>query len=175
MTMKPRAIVAAALAAFSVLAVFTPHVAAERGPSTPEERARFVKITRALEEDPLDDNLRGDKERALRWLIEIPDISVKVCSGPLTKLLDTKKNYSPELFTHNLFASAAFIIENPEAAEDDNIVFVAGIEGVLRMYENILKEKPKARHKVLDELIQKRDQGELADYVRQNTRCESGQ
>ena len=168
--MKTKAVVALA-AAVLVLAA----AAAARGPSTPQERARFVRITRALEQDPLNENLRSDREWALRWLIEIPDISVKVCSGPLSALLDTKKNYSPELFTHNLFASASFIIENPDKAKDDNAVFVAGVEGVLRMYESILKEKPKARHKALDQLMQKRDQGEFAHQVRQNTRCEPGQ
>ena len=162
---------------FALTAVFAlslcPSANAERGPSTPEERARFVRISRSIEQDPLNETLRSEREWALRWLIEIPDISVTVCSGPLTKLLDTKKNYSAELFGHSLFASATFIIENPDQGNDPNVVYAAGVEGVLRMYERILAQKPKARHRILDELLQKRDRGELANHIRELSPCKS--
>ena len=54
-----------------------------RGPSTPEERSRFVAITHKLERDPLDRSLDGDRDWALRWLIEVPDVHTSLCSAVL--------------------------------------------------------------------------------------------
>ena len=54
-----------------------------RGPSTPEERARFVALVRSLERDPLAENTNAIRQQLRDWAIEVPDIRVKVCSGLL--------------------------------------------------------------------------------------------
>jgi hypothetical protein len=70
----------------------------KRGPSTPEERARFVEITHKLEASPLDKSLIPDREWALRWLIDVPDVSVKVSSDAYQAILkDDPKAKSKEL------------------------------------------------------------------------------
>jgi len=40
------------------------------------------------------------------------------------------------------------------------------VEGALRAYQSILKAKPEAKAKDLDELLQKQSQGTLVAYVR---------
>ena len=50
-------------------------------------------------------------------------------------------------------------------------VHLAGVEGTLRAYGAVLKAKPKARHKILDDLIAKRDRGELAAYVEETVKA----
>ena len=144
----------------------TPGWAQQRGPSTPEERTKAVRIARQLEADPLSKELRDGREWLLRWLIEIPDITVSVCGGLLGPVVGSKKNYSSEILTQMIFSEAAFIIENPDRAKDQVGVHQAGVEGALRAYESILRTNPKARWLFLDELIAKRDKGALADYVR---------
>ena len=52
--------------------------AQQRGPSTPEERARPVQTAKALQSDPVAPNLQEDREWLLKWLIEVPDISKNV-------------------------------------------------------------------------------------------------
>jgi hypothetical protein len=136
-------------------------------PSTAAERAKAVEFAASLESDPLGDQARERRQWLLRWLIEVPDIHVKVCSGFFGPLLGSKKNYAAELFTQSTASAAAFVISNPDKAGDDLAQYAAGLQGTLRAYESILKVKPKARWPYLDGLIEKRDKGELAEYVRQ--------
>lgn len=141
-------------------------------PSTPEQRAKAVEIARLLETDPLSKDAKEQRRLITVWLFQVPDISVKMCLHLLGPLLDAKKNYSTEIFTQMPVSEAAFVISNPDKAKDEIAVYTAGVEGSLRMYESILKVKPKAKLPFLDDLIQKREKGELADYVRQTaTHC----
>jgi hypothetical protein len=138
-----------------------------RKPSAPEDRAKAVEIARSLESDPLSKNAKEQRNWMVHWLIDVPDINVKVCGNLLQPLLGSNKNYSAEIFTQMVPSSAAFIIANPDRAKDDVAVYAAGVEGSLRTYESILKSKPKAKWPFLDDLIEKRNKGELAEYVRQ--------
>jgi len=138
-----------------------------RGPSTLDERARIVKITRALEANPLSKELRSEQEWALRWLIEVPDITVKIC-GKLPDLDALKKfKHDSELFALTTLSQAAFVIENPDKAKDLSASSLAAMESMLKAYEAILKDNPKAKSKYLDELLGKRNSGELATYVKE--------
>jgi len=147
----------------------------KRKPSTPEERSQAVRITRALESDPLSKDAKDQRERLLYWLIQVPDISVTICTDFLSPLLDKKKNYSTELQMQEMFSSAAFIIENPDKAQDQPAIHLAGLEGTLKAYEAILRVKPKAKLEHLDFLLEKRNKGELDDYVAEvmKTGCKS--
>lgn len=162
---KSRASVALALV-FALGLAASEASAQKRGPSTPEERAQVVRLVRALESDPLGKEAKDARSSVLRWLIEVPDVSVTVCSDYLKPLMDKDKNYSSELFFQMTLSSAAFIIEHPDQAKDDVAVNKAGVEGALRAYEAILKQKPKAQWPFLDELIQRREKGTLEEYVR---------
>ena len=55
--------------------------------------------------------------------------------------------------------------QSAEQAKDKVAVSLAGLEGTLKMYEAILKSKPKAQIDFLEQLITKRDKGELKAYV----------
>src|SRR5204862_5297515 len=101
------------------------------------------------------------------WLIDVPDINVKLCGNLLGPLLGSNKNYSAEIYTQMAPSSAAFIIMNLEKAQDNVAVYTAGVEGALRTYESILKTKPKAKCQFLDDLIDQRNKGELAEHVRE--------
>lgn len=146
-------------------------LAQKRGPSTPEERAQAVRLTRALEADPLNKDAKSAREWLTLWLVEVPDISVTLCtdylSGLYEKKKDRDKNYAPEIATQMMFSSAAFMIEHPDQATDDIAVNKAGLEGSLKAYEAILQAKPKVQWAFLDDLIAKRDKGTLEDYVRE--------
>src|SRR5438477_8521381 len=47
--------------------------AQQRGPSTPEERARAIQTAKSLQSDPLARNVQEDREWLVKWLIEVPD------------------------------------------------------------------------------------------------------
>jgi hypothetical protein len=46
------------------------------------------------------------------------------------------------------------MLENPERANDDLAVHMAGVQGVLKAYASIMRDQPKTRSKPLNELAQ---------------------
>lgn len=137
-----------------------------RGPSTPEERERFVAIVHKLEAAPLDESLHPDREWALIWLIQVPDVHARLCLGILGDFMKSKYKYSSEITAPLTMAGAAFVIEHPDKADDPTAQDVAAVESVLKTYQAILKSKPDAKSKALDQLLQKQNDKQLEDYVR---------
>lgn len=154
---------------FLVVALALPASAQDqRGPSTREERADAVRYAKSLERDPFQKDAKKLRQQFLDWLSEIPDITVDLCPGYLEPLYaKKKKNFASVITNQMLFSSAAYMIDHPDQAEDKVAVNLAGLEGALRTYEAILRKKPKARWEYLDELIARRDKGELEAYVRE--------
>lgn len=145
----------------------------QRGPATPEEKQNAVKAARLLESDPFAKDAKKIREWFTVWLIEVPDIEIELCGAYLGPVFGSKKNYDSEVSGQSMFSSAAFIIEHPDQANDRVAVNLAGVEGALKTYEAILRTKPKARSEYLDNLIVKRDKGELKSYVQEiaETKC----
>ena len=168
--MRKRTIVATWLVMLAISLSSVAQNTPARGPSTPEERARLVAIARKLEAAPLDSSLNAEREWAVKWLIEVPDLTVSLCTSVLGKdFLKTKYKYSSNLVVQLTLSSAAFIIEHPDQAGDKVAMYTAGAEGALKAYAAILKDNPKAKWKALDEAVEKQGQGHLADYVRENS------
>jgi len=140
--------------------------AQKRGPSTPEERRRAVEITTLLENDPLNKNAKALSRELLIWLIEIPDITVTICTGMLGDYAQIKGEYKGTITTQLSFAETKFVIEHPEQANDEYQVYLAGVEGVLRTYQNIKKAKPKVRLEPLEQLLVKQQAGELPEFIK---------
>jgi hypothetical membrane protein len=141
------------------------HQARGRGPSTPEERAEVVELIRWLEQNPFAENAPATRQRLREWTIEVPDIRFKVCADLLGHALGDNYPYSREVNLQVALSGAAFTIEHPDRARSDTAVYGAGVEGALQVYEALLKSKPDARLAFLDDLVAKRDRGELVDYV----------
>ncbi len=144
----------------------------KRGPSTPEERKRFVALTRKLEVTPLDKSLYPEKIWAKTWLDAVPDINVTVCAPIVfgVDFISEQNKYTPQLSYQVTFASAVFIIEHPDKANDTLAQYTAGVESALKSYKAILKSEPDAKSKELDDLLQKQSQGKLADFVRETSK-----
>ena len=91
----------------------------------------------------------------------------KMCTDALGKEYNKEKyTYASEMVAQLLLSSGAFVIENPDKAKDDKAQYLAGAEGVLNAYQSVIKEQPQARSKALDNLLQKQNEGELANFVR---------
>jgi hypothetical protein len=149
-----------------VLCWACPAYAQKRGPSTPQERKRAVDMATFLEQSPLAREAKDYRAALLYFLTEVPDISVKLCSNVLGESKRIKGDYEAELVGQLAFSQAKFIIENPEKAKDDDAVYLAGVEGVLRMWQAIKAAKPKAKFDLMEELLQKQQAGTLAEYVK---------
>lgn len=133
--------------------------------SSPEDRARFVSITRNLEGTPLKPSLKADRAWAVEWLTEVPDISVTVCDDPLGGVVQSDYAYAPEILVQYMFSMAAHIIEHPEITNDPNAQQLAGVEGALTAYRSILRQKPDAKSPALERVLQAQTRRELPDFV----------
>ena len=132
-------------------------------PSTPEERARLVSVAQKLEASPLDPSLKAEREWAIKWLIEVPDIHVGMCPSILGDYHNYK--YSSEITTQILLASARFSIEKPDQASDPTAQYIAGAESALKAYTAILQQDAKAKSKPLDADLEKQSQGKLKEML----------
>ena len=150
------------------LALAAPALAA-RGPSTPAERTKTIELARQLESDPLGKNANAARQWLTIFLVEVPDLTVSICSNFLGSYMEQEHARAAEIVTQMAFSAAAFAYEHPDQANDEAAKYLAGIEGALRAYEAIVTAEPKERHAALDALIARRDKGELVAYVRETT------
>jgi hypothetical protein len=165
----PRTILAAALA----LLLPALALAEGRGPSTAAERRRAGETTRRLERDPLGKGADADRKWLFQWIVEIPDILVTTCAGPLSALPgDESGRHGTELFVQSVFGMAAFVVENPGKKDDWVAVQTAGIESVLAAYRSLLKSDRKSRWPELDALAEAKKLGKLREVVREEVDCE---
>ena len=139
-----------------------------RGPSTAEERKRAVETTRKLEREPLSRSSTEARKWLFQWIVEIPDIHVTSCNGPLDVLQkDEEDPYGQILYVQAVFGMAAFLVEHPAKKNDWITVQTAGIESVLRTYESLRKADSEARWKELDRLAAARKSGKLRALVKE--------
>jgi len=163
------------IAAAAALALLLPALtlAEGRGPSTEAERKRAVEVTRRLEREPLGKAADADRRWLFQWIVEIPDIMVSSCSGPLSVLPgDESGRHGTELFVQSVFGMAAFLVENPKKKDDWIAVQTAGIESVLAAYRSLLKKEPEARWPELDALAEAKKKGKLRALVEKEVDCE---
>jgi hypothetical protein len=161
-----------ALALAAALVCGPAPASAPDGRSSPEDRGRFVAVTRSLEQAPLDPGLKAEREWALAWLTEAPDVTVTICPKALGNLVSSHYPYASEILFQDMFSMAALVIEHPEKTDDPDAQQLAGVEGALNAYRSILKEKPEVKSPALDGLLQAQSRGELPDLTRKaRIRC----
>src|SRR4029077_17654509 len=148
-----------------LICVLQIHCTLGRGLSTSEERAKAINIARSLERDPLAKDAAANRQWLLNWIIEVPDIRFKSCVCLLRPDVGDQYRYSVEVNQQIIFSAAAFKLEHPDHLRNDTGAYVAGVEGALRVYETLVKSVPDANLAFLDDLVAKRDRGELADHV----------
>jgi hypothetical membrane protein len=153
------------VAAVSVLCVLQPRPAEGQVPSTPEQRAHFVALVRVLEKDPLAANANSTRQQLRQWMIEVPDIRFKVCPDLFAQAVGVDYPYSRELTLQMTLSGGVLTLEDPGKAREDVAVYTAGVEGALRAYEVLVKSRLDAHLPVLDDLIEKRNRGELVGHI----------
>ena len=88
-----------------------------RGPSTRKERARVVQMARDFETNPLSEEAKTARLWFMKWIKEVPDITVDPCPGLLDPVDKSEENYAAGLILQIEISSAAFIVEHPDQAD----------------------------------------------------------
>ncbi len=149
------------------LAAAPASLAADRGPSTAEERKQALTIIRRYQADPFNVEVQPQVQWVEQWTRDVPDIRLDLCMS-FYKLDKAKKADGAAFFTSMLLAQTAFVLENPEHQDDGIAQMQAGVEGMLHFYALLLKANPHDRQPYLDKLIKQRDAGTLTQCVKQH-------
>ena len=147
----------------AVLAICPGTAEAARGPSTPKERAKALKLIRQLEEDPSFEGARDARRWLSLWLFEVPDLHVDLCPELLGGTSVERKRLPGEVVGQMMYSGAAYLIEHKDGSREQ--VYLAGVTGALKVYEALLATRPHARSPLLDGLIGRRDAGTLPAHV----------
>ncbi len=105
------------------------------------------------------------REQSLRWVIETDQVHLIACSDVRSPFLDKKNKFGSEMTVAYTIGMAAFKLQNPDKASDENAAQLAGLESALKSYETIVKEKPKGKFDAVENLLTKRNDGTLVKYV----------
>jgi hypothetical protein len=146
----------------------------KRGPSTPEERNKALAMIEDFEKNPLGPSAKDERQWLTIWLIEVPDIHVKICT--LIDLPKGSKKDSDVIFSAMMFGGAREAIEHKDDPVDELAQYRAGMASALKVYELLIAQNPKDRQPALDDLIQKRGAGTLDVWVSERAakECKSG-
>lgn len=154
------------------LSLSMPALAQEtRGPVTPEEIAHVVQIAAASDKDPVAAMRSADGRWLQKWIHEVPDYMFGPDKAAFWLMNGAAKGELKRVavFQHAV-STAAYQVQhgiqdprkNPESLEATTI---AGLEGVLRAYENMLATHPDIRSAAMDAALAARDKGALAQFV----------
>jgi hypothetical protein len=135
------------------------------GPTTVEEKQRFLEMAYRLQQTPLDPALRPEVQELLAVMAEATDFTVLICTGSTPWMAEKPEyKYGPELLALDLMAMSAYILQNPITGKEGSVHNRAGLTATLRGYEAILKQDPGSHSKALDDLLLLEKQGRLDDW-----------
>ena len=134
--------------------------------SAPEsDEAKFVRLTQALEEQPLSDTARSARTWLIQWASDTKDITVTVCD-----ILDTvsaeRSGHDAIYVSQMVFGNAAFQITHPDKRSDFFATQLAAARSSLKAYRSILAAEPTSRIPHFDELVAKDEAGTLESHLR---------
>jgi carboxypeptidase Q len=135
-----------------------------RGPSTQPERARMVQMALDAEQNPQQIQQR-DGEWLKAWVNDIPDLVLDY--GTVFRWVKgaAKADIREALKFQYTASAIAFQIQHPELAGQQAAIDVAGMEGVLRAYEVLVRQGANQASAKLDRALSARNKGELAAFL----------
>ena len=122
-----------------------------------------------LEGNPIStasNDTKAISEYILNWLTNVPYLSVTYDEVFLEGLTNKKYKFGDKFRVTYLFGKSFYVINNPE--EDNGYEASAsarGIEGMVKVYQELLKIDPSVKHKTLDRYSRLHRQDKLNTYT----------
>lgn len=121
-----------------------------------------------LEENPFatkENNTKAISDYVIRWLAETPYVSVKLDEIFTGGIVNNKRyKYSDKIRVTYLFGKSLYVIENQEKP-DETAASLRGLEGVVKVYKEIVNVDPNAKNRKLEYYKYLFDSNQLRDYV----------
>jgi carboxypeptidase Q len=141
-----------------------PQSESARGPSTESERARVVRMALDAEHNP-QQILQRDGAWLKAWVNDIPDLVLDYGTVFSWVKVAAKTDIREALKFQYTASAMAFQIQHPTLAGQQAALDVAGIEGVLRAYEVLVRQDANQASARLDRALSARNKGELAAFL----------
>jgi hypothetical protein len=139
--------------------------AARQHKSTPKERQKIVNMSKRYEENILAPEAGKLASDIMDWWVEVPDLTLNWCPELLTDERPEDGALAEAVLLQGLAAAGVFVIEHPQQESDVRASWIAGLEGVVRAYRNLLELDPAHRDDFLDRLVKIESSGKLGKYV----------
>lgn len=123
------------------------------------DRNSIHQAVLALEQEPLHKNAADVRGLLIAHYKSVDYLICGDVLGPLSK----SKTHEPVMW-QIVIGAGDWVEANPERAGDIDAYTLAGLEGGVRTYKNLLKVKPKATHRLMDELLAKYESGKLNQW-----------
>lgn len=121
-----------------------------------------------LESNPLAPDATQAAQALFKWLIESPDVSMKMCAGVTTELVQSKSPHHAALLLQFMLSSAAYAIDHPDHAGDNVMLHVGGLKGATAAYALIkAAEGDSAKDSFMEKVLKLIEEGGLDVYVRE--------
>ena len=88
-----------------------------------------------------------------------------MCGNFWSGLLNENYAHGGEILLQSSLSMAAAMIERPDIVNDPIARQMAGVEGALRAYRAVLRDRPEAHSAFLDALLLTQSHGQLRDFV----------
>ena len=122
-----------------------------------------------LEENPLStvsNDTKAITEYVLNWLANVPYLSVTYDEVFLEGLTNKKYKFGEKFRVTYLFGKSYYVITHPEDSVANEVNASArGIEGMVKVYQELKKIDPSVKHKVLEKYSRLVRQEKLAYYT----------
>jgi hypothetical protein len=135
-----------------------------KGKLSKEQLSEIAKLIKETEDEPLTE--KSDKLRLSLslWLIESPDITVRIYN---TMKINDDYKYKRLFTIQGMLTPARIIIKNPELNDNHLQIQVKTLETLLNIYNKIVSLRGEsAKSKGIESLVKKRENGELIEYVK---------
>ncbi len=166
--MKRSFLIRFAMPAVLIALTAAPSLAQEATASSAEDKAQALALVKQLEDDPLASGAENARQWLTNFIVNAPDLFISTCPELLGPLNGQGKNGAPELVGQLYFGNAAWAIQNPDKATNREAMFAGGLESTVRVYESLIKAKPRWRWPILDDLRSRVKKGTLPQYVGEN-------
>lgn len=121
-----------------------------------------------LEENPFateSNDTKAITEYVLKWLERTPYISVTLDQIFTERITRSKKyKYGDKFLITYLFGKSLYVIQHPEDTSEINAA-VRGVEGMIKVYNELLKADSKAFNRSLEYFKSLHERGGLEEYV----------
>ncbi len=143
--------------------------AADRGPSTPDERARVLRLAEDLAKDPLKAQAAEGRWFA-KWLDEVPDFMFGPEAPARWMEGAVKADFRRTAIFSYMVGGVSHMIQHgipdPTKAPDKGLaVHTAALERVVRAYAAVREGRPELRTEPMDEALARLNAGTFPAFV----------